>query len=545
MSFTHADTAITQLTAAATTASVTLSAAIGAGDLIIGYAGTPNILSQNPGDITDTAGNAWHVGPTNHNGTMFYCLSAVAAAGGTTITIAHGGSSGTRFIVADRFTWTGAPPPQFGAVASQAVSGTSGNSGAVGPVPSGALIYAALHGDTGSLTFTAGSSNGTSATIGSQVGNTGGSGFSQYILAGAGGTENISWTASASVATNGSSGEIVFSVVPVFLQVLDPLPSAPLSQVFGPAVAFAVPPPIITFPPPATAGPPVYPLQGPVASQGRRQPPPRGREAANRGTYAQLGPPVYPLRGPVAPAARGLPSRGRGQGNRGIRHQTGPPVYPLQGPIASRGRGFPSRGRTAGRAGTYAQLGPPVYPAHGPVTARRPSQLAGGRCRWNAGTFTAVSGPQAGPPVYPLQGPVTSRGRGLPSRGRCQGNRGVRHQSGPPVTPRRGPAAAFRPGPFRSGRCAWNRGAYAQAGPPFWPLRWPHRAPVPARPRGGRTAGNAGAPVFVPAFTIGTLTAADIPGSLLTAGTAANALTGSTVAPAVLTGRDQRTGGPS
>jgi len=321
----------------------------------------------------------------------------------------------------------------------------------------------------------------------------------------------------------------------------------------------------------AQAGPPLTPLRGPVAPKGRGLPP-RGRSSSRAGAFAQAGPPVYPLHGPVRSRPQPLrpgrtatmvalplfyagppvyplhgpvrtrpqpPPRGRAQGRTGTFTstvpQSGPPVYPLHGPVRNRPQP-PPRGHAASNRGTFAQAGPPVYPLHGQVCARRPSRLPGGRCRGSAGTFTSVI-PNAGPPVYPLHGPVRTRPQ-PPPRGRCAGSRGIRHQAGPPLTPLRGPVAPFRPGPYRSGLCTGNDGTSGQLGPRVYPLQRPVRSRIPHRPRGGRTAGNTGAPVFVPPFTLGALTAADVPLAALTTATAAGGSGG------VLTASDTRLGGP-
>jgi hypothetical protein len=289
------------------------------------------------------------------------------------------------------------------------------------------------------------------------------------------------------------------------------------------------------------AGPPVTPLEGPVTA---RRPGPfvKGHTAGRSGVYAQAGPRLTPLRGPVAAVIRPLPPRGRAQGRAGTFTSTaptsGPPVYPLHGPVRAYLPPPSRRGQVQHSAGTFAQAGPPVTPLRGPCRATRPSQLPGGRAQGRAGTFT-FTGVLSGPPVYPLHGPVRCHPQ-PPPRGRCAGNRGTRSQTGPPVSPLRGPVAAFRPGPFRAGRCAWSRGTFAQAGPPFYPLRKPSRARIPTRPRGGRAAWNAGAPVFVVPFTVGALTASDVPTAALTAATASGGGSGGT-----LTATDQRTGGPS
>ena len=99
--------------------------------------------------------------------------------------------------------------------------------------------------------------------------------------------------------------------------------------------------------------------------------------------------------------------------------------------------------------------------------------------------------------------------------------------------------APFRPGPYRSGRTSSDPGTFAQAGAPVYPLHRPVRSRVPQRPRGGHLAGNAGAPVFIPPFTVGAITAADTAAGVLTAATAAGGASAGT-----LTASDTRTGGP-
>ena len=207
MSFTHADTAVVQLTAGATSVAVTLSGAVGAGDLLVGYTGSPGF---NNDTVTDTAGNTWQHGTTASFGTLIWCLAAKAAPGGITITVA-GAGSGTRSLVADRFTPTGPVSLAATPVNAGVMSGTSGNCGS-GAGTAGGLVYGAGRTGTASLTWTAGSSNGVAAAIGSQVGNGSGSGFSEYILSGAGGTESVTWSASSPVGAGSPAGQIVFVV---------------------------------------------------------------------------------------------------------------------------------------------------------------------------------------------------------------------------------------------------------------------------------------------------------------------------------------------
>lgn len=198
MGFTHADTAIAQTTTSVASEAVTLSAAISIGDLVCAYFNAPTIASD---AISDSAGiGTWVYPAAGTNFTrMAYCIATTAAAGGTAITVTGGGSNAHRSLVADRFTVSGGACI-FGAVANVAASGTTGNLGSLSSVPAGALLWGALHSDQASSTFTAGSSNSVSCTIGSQVGNTGGSDFSEYILSAAGGTESMTWTSSVSLS---------------------------------------------------------------------------------------------------------------------------------------------------------------------------------------------------------------------------------------------------------------------------------------------------------------------------------------------------------
>lgn len=208
MTFTWHDGAISQATSGVTTISVTLSAAVSAGDLILCTTGAPSFVI---GDVSDTAGNTWvQIGSTVAHNSMFACLAAVAAAGGTTITVAHSGSSGTRFLSADRFT-PSAPAVYTGNFSSSTTTGTSGNAGSITGDPGGNLLYNALHCGNSTLTFTAGSSNGVTATLNEQTGNTGGSGFSQFITSTAAGTQSMTWSASGTVNSNNSSMQATFS----------------------------------------------------------------------------------------------------------------------------------------------------------------------------------------------------------------------------------------------------------------------------------------------------------------------------------------------
>lgn len=204
MTFTHADTAIVQATSSVSTQSVTLSAAVSVGDVICIVWGSPAPDSDTVSDNSPGGSQPWQTPTLATQFTKFaYAICSKAAPSGITITTT-GGGSGTRAIVADRFTVSGGRAV-FGndAAHSGALSGTSGNLGSMSSVPAAELLWGGGHSDTASITFTAGSSNSISAVIGSQVGNTGGSAFSEYILAGAGGTESLTWTSNVSLGSGG------------------------------------------------------------------------------------------------------------------------------------------------------------------------------------------------------------------------------------------------------------------------------------------------------------------------------------------------------
>lgn len=228
MSFTWADGAITQATSAVATVSVTLSAAISAGDLIVCATGAPSFAI---GDVSDTAGNTWQqIGSTAGFVSMFACLSAKAAAGGTVITVAHSGSSGTRFLVADRFTPSGTVTA--GSSSSSTTGGSSGNCGSIAGDPGGNLLYAGIHTDQSNLTWTAGSSNGVSATTQEHAGNGSGSGFSEYVLSTAAGTQSMSWSASGSTGGQGALQATFSAAAPAGSAQVSTAPPQPASKPF-------------------------------------------------------------------------------------------------------------------------------------------------------------------------------------------------------------------------------------------------------------------------------------------------------------------------
>lgn len=210
--FTHADTAVFQASSAVTSSSVTLSGAIGVGDLVCIYFNAGTISSETV-SASPSIGT-WNFMAAGTNFTRAaYCIVTTAQAGGTTITTTGGGSNVHRSLVADRFSVSGGSVV-FGNTANVAASGTSGNLGSLSSVPAGALLWGALHSDTASSTFTAGSSNSVSATIGSQTSNANGSDFSEYILSAAGGTESMTWTCSPTIS--GLNGwQAYFTINPI------------------------------------------------------------------------------------------------------------------------------------------------------------------------------------------------------------------------------------------------------------------------------------------------------------------------------------------
>jgi hypothetical protein len=275
--------------------------------------------------------------------------------------------------------------------------------------------------------------------------------------------------------------------------------------------------------------------------------PPRGRTAGRAGAYGGAGPAVTPPHGPVRTRVAPPPA-GRTASRDGTFTQvtlgSGPPVYPLGHPVQA--RRLPQRGGAAAhRAGTYAGTGPALKPPDGPVQARQPLQ-ARGRAAGRTGTYTAVV-TGSGPPVYPLGHPVQAR-RQAAQGGRVIRRAGTYAGTGPPVKAASGPVGVYRrqPPPPARGRAASQRGPYAGTGPPVRPLGHALRARPQAPVLYGRADWRAGTAVFIPPppFTIGTLTASDVPGSTLSAAGASSALTAATAATGTLTAQDQRTGGP-
>lgn len=196
-SSTHADTAIVQNTVAVTSANVTLAAPVGVGDVLCAVWGSP---SADTDTISDSAGVGSWIKPLASAGfsQFAYCIAAAAAPGGTVITTS-GSGSGARFMVADRFTVKGGRA-RFRAAANFGISGTTGIMGTIASGLAGGLLWGALHADDPNSVFTAGSSGGVAAVIGSQVGNGSGSGMSEYITSTAGGQQQLSWSSTVSLA---------------------------------------------------------------------------------------------------------------------------------------------------------------------------------------------------------------------------------------------------------------------------------------------------------------------------------------------------------
>src|SRR5690348_3159316 len=200
--FTHADNAVAQATSAVASQTVTLSLGVNAGDLLVGVFGAP----ETPPTISDNVNGAWTIVGTRQGATLAYVISAVAVAGSLVVTNSGSGTS-NRFSVVDRFVPSGTIKyldGQSHGFASGTI--TSGDCGTLGSNEGSSLVYGG--GTTGatSITFTAGNSNGIAATIGGQAGNSGGSGFSLYLLDSAPGTNTPAWTCTSFSATSNPLG---------------------------------------------------------------------------------------------------------------------------------------------------------------------------------------------------------------------------------------------------------------------------------------------------------------------------------------------------
>lgn len=194
MSFTHQDTAITQATSSVTSVACTLNNAVTAGDLLVSVISVPDSSTT----ISDTASNIWTlIAPVVNGHQIGYCLSAKAS---TNLTVTQSGTTAAaRFIVVDRFTPQGQVAVNSYVSNTIGTSVTSGTAGTINGDTGGNLLYAAGHTTTANATFSAGSTLGVSATIGSQVGNASGSGFSEYILGTVAGVEAPTWTSNVAV----------------------------------------------------------------------------------------------------------------------------------------------------------------------------------------------------------------------------------------------------------------------------------------------------------------------------------------------------------
>ena len=218
-------------------------------------------------------------------------------------------------------------------------------------------------------------------------------------------------------------------------------------------------------PGPLVAGPPVYPLQGPVRSK-IPQNAPRGR------IYSNPGAPVHnPSSGPV------------------FRQATTPAIARIAKPF-SKGRVYSNPGAPVKNPVVIAA----VTPLHAPVRGRI-TPPARGRVYSNAGIRVF---PQS--PVYPLKSPVRAHPV-LPPRGRIYSNQGIKVLPSAPLYPLQHPIRAQFPLPPR-GRIYSNRGGPLQNplppfGPPFFQKNYPVRV-HPTLPPRGRIAFNKGAPVHNP-----------------------------------------------
>ena len=215
--FLHLDAAINQTTTSANSVSVTLGGPVNAGDLLCAIVGTPD-SSLSGTQITDNAGNTWTVGITQNNNSIAWCLHSNASSSPLQVTVTTS-NAGNLFLVVDRFTYHGNIVSQIGLGFNTAQSLSSGNAGTITGDPGGSLLYGGIHGTLSNGTFTAGSSNGLTAAIGKQIGNTGGSGYSEYIPGTAGpASQSLTWSASGAFGSGSEALSVLFaasSVTPV------------------------------------------------------------------------------------------------------------------------------------------------------------------------------------------------------------------------------------------------------------------------------------------------------------------------------------------
>jgi hypothetical protein len=211
--FTHEDTGYSS-SASSRSLAVTLSNAVAAGDLLVlwvqsGGAGVADT------SVSDNSGNVW----TNaYNGQLWYCASALAAAGGVTIT-ATVTANAVYQVIADRFTPSGTAI--FGSCATSGSAGTLGLSyndagcGDLGTVPAGALAWGAFSVNSGTAdqSYTPGFQTATTPpadVIGSQFNGANGTGLSMYVTDCTDEDAALTWYGTGTGAI-GSSGSMYFT----------------------------------------------------------------------------------------------------------------------------------------------------------------------------------------------------------------------------------------------------------------------------------------------------------------------------------------------
>ena len=500
-------TTVQQSAAQTVNATNTLPANSTAGNLLIAVVGCSSVTALVPPTGQGTWASVITITGTSSEVTIFANFNNPGGLSSFTFT---GGTAPISVSVAE-FTCPGIA----NVVAASATGSATANKVASVTVTNGAteiagdlvIVGATQHITAAAITWTnpAGVSQFSSLSIASAAQHT----YAGLDLAGTGASQAATVTSSVTSTANGSwTGVIASFTGPEVVKPLQgpvQVAKAPLTRMLagraagktGTFTAVAGP-----------AGPPVYPLQGPVGSKIRQALPPRGRARGTAGVFDNVGPVFVPPSTPsgvrVIQVHAGrviftppyvLPAAGV---------TTPAPVYPLRRPVAAVSRPLPLRGKVSTRAGIFQGTGPAAAPLPKPVQAKTPLARLLGRTASRTGIFTATG--VSGPPVYPLHGPVgpggTSQGpvdvTGIPAsqRGRVRNNRGVYGQLGPPVKPLSQPstaiAATIRPLPQR-GRCMTVVAtAFMLTGPPVYPLHGPVQAKVPLARPPGKTATRSG-----------------------------------------------------
>jgi hypothetical protein len=177
------------------------SAAIGAGNtvlVVMRASGTHSCSDSVNGTYTQLD---YDTSSLNHSDWIFQNTGA-AASGAVTLTCS-GTTSGTIRLAGDIFSGVATTGQPFGHsfVSGGITSGqTTTTATAIASDPGGNVVWAAPVSATANVTFTAGSSNGVSETIGTQTGTASGSVATEYATSTAAGSQasTITWSAATS-----------------------------------------------------------------------------------------------------------------------------------------------------------------------------------------------------------------------------------------------------------------------------------------------------------------------------------------------------------